>query len=148
MEHMRVPRKSWVVVCDGARAIILRNEGDAELLNLKTVEAFDEKHPSTAELGTDRPGRVYQSQGKARSSNEETDWHNEAEIAFLGRVADTLDRLVGEHAVKSLIVIAPPKALGVLRGHFKPHVQAVISAELAKDLTSLTVGEIEKHLAA
>ena len=30
----------WVVVCDGAKALVLENAGDAKFPNLKTVEVY------------------------------------------------------------------------------------------------------------
>jgi protein required for attachment to host cells len=103
--------------------LVLRNDGDAELLNLMPVSVTFEVHPPTREQGSDRPGRVYQSQGTARSAMEEKDRHSEAERT-------------------------PPKALGILRGHLLPLARARIVAEIAKDLVKLPIPEIEKHLAA
>jgi protein required for attachment to host cells len=49
--------------------------------------------------------------------------------------------------IKSLLVVAPPRALGVLRDKFPASLQAIVTAELAKDLVRLPTGEIERHLA-
>lgn len=147
MERAMIPWQGWVVVLDGAKALMLRNDGDAELVNLKTVDVFEEHQPPAHELGTDRPGRVHQSHGTARSATEETDFHEAGEAAFIAGIAAGLDRAVREHAIKSLTVVAPPKALGVLREHLTPAVRAVVGKEIAKDLVHLSTGEIEKHLA-
>ena len=53
-----IPWKGWVLVCDGSKALMLQNEGDDELINLKVVDAVEEKHEATHEMGTDRPGIV------------------------------------------------------------------------------------------
>jgi protein required for attachment to host cells len=47
-----------------------------------------------------------------------------------------------------LIVIAPPRALGVLRQAFSAAVRSAIRAEIDKDYVKMPVYEIEKHLAA
>ena len=47
---------------------------------------------------------------------------------------------------KSLIVIAPPRALGMLRPAYSAALKAAIRCELDKDLVKLPVHEIEKHL--
>ncbi len=147
MQHIRIPPKAWVVVCDGAKAIILRNEGESLAPKLITMDVFIEPHAPARELGSDRPGRVYQANGSARSSTEETDWHDQEEEIFLLMIADELDRIVREQSVKDLIVVAPPRALGVLRGCISDAVGAVVSAEVPRDLTKLTSDEIARHLA-
>lgn len=148
MVNVKIPRNTWLVVCDGAKALVLRNDGDAELLNLIPVDVTFEVHSPTREQGKDRPGRVYQSQGTARSAIEETDRHSEAEQVFLAKVAEWLNAHVQDNMIKKLMVIAPPKALGTLREHLLPSTRVAIIAEIAKDLVKLPILEIEKHLAA
>jgi protein required for attachment to host cells len=147
MEGVKIPRNTWLVVCDGAKARILRNDGDAELLNLIPVDVIFEVHPPTREQGSDRPGRVYQSQGTARSAMEETDWHSEAERTFLAKVAEWLNSHVQDRTIRQLMLIAPPKALATLREHLLPSTRVTVIAEIAKDLVKLPIPEIEKHLA-
>jgi protein required for attachment to host cells len=46
-----------------------------------------------------------------------------------------------------LILIAPPRALGVLRQTYSHGLRAALRAEIDKDFVRLPVHEIEKHLA-
>jgi protein required for attachment to host cells len=48
---------------------------------------------------------------------------------------------------KSLILVAPPRALGVLRQTYSHNLRAAVRAEIDKDLVRLPVHEIEEHLA-
>ncbi len=146
MPRHGIPWKGWVVVCDGSKALMLQNEGDAELINLKVVEAMDEKHAATHEMGTDKPGRVQESAVTGRSAVEQTDWHERAEDEFLGKVAAKLDGMIDSHEIKHLVLVAPPRALGRIRNHLSDKVSKVIDTELDKDLTNLPVDQIEKHL--
>ncbi len=148
MEHVRIPWKSWVVVCDGTKALIFCNEGDAELLNLKALDIQIMPDPPTRDQGTDRPGRVHQSQGASRSAVEGTDFHAEAEVHFISQLAERLDVAARDHDVKHVILVAPPKALGIFRKHMTPALHALIRAEVGKDFAQLSTAEIEKHLAA
>lgn len=141
----KIPYASWMLVCDGAKALVLRNEGNSELLNLIPVDIALEPHPSAHDLGTDRPGRVYQSQGTSRSEMEETDWHQQAEDMFLSTVAEKMDALVQQHGVTKVVLVAPPRALGVLRQKLSSTTREMISAEVAKDLTKLPILEIERY---
>ncbi|NLS02929.1 host attachment protein [Rhizobium sp. P32RR-XVIII] len=148
MADIRVPWESWVVVCDGAKALIMQNAGDAELMNLQVRETLSHPNEPDRELGSDKPGRAHAPDGTSASAMEETSWQEQAEADFLRRIAAKLDELVHEKNANHIILVAPPKALGTLRPNLSPDVQAALSAEVAKDYTNMPVGEIERHLAA
>ena len=115
MSALSIHENEWVVVCDGAKALILENAGDAKFPNLKTRDVYEQKALATHELGTDKPGRSHSSVGHGRSAVTQTDWHDQAEQEFLADLVKKLDAAVEQHQVKSLIVVAPPRALGVIR---------------------------------
>ncbi|MCS3739305.1 protein required for attachment to host cells [Rhizobium sp. BK661] len=148
MTDVRVPSKSWVVVCDGAKALILQNAGDIELMNLKVEETLSQPNEPDREIGADKPGRTHAANGQSVSAVEQTDWHEQAEAQFLKQVAVKMDLLVREKNARNIILVAPPKALGTLRSSLTPQVQAAISAEVPKDYINLPVDQIERHLAA
>ncbi len=147
MARIAIPRRGWVLVCDGAKALVLQNEGDAELVNLKLVEVLEHDGAAAHTLGTDRPGRVHQSHGDSRSAVEMVDLHDAAETAFLKRIADELGGLLQARQARSLVVVAPPKALGVLRDEFPHFLRTIVTHELGKDLVGLPIPQIERHLA-
>ena len=147
MEHIRLPWRSWLVACDGAKALIFQNDGDATLPNLTLIEHLAQNQPPTHSLGAERPGRVFQSHGGARSAVEQTDWHARNEASFLENVASWLDRAAEENSFKHLVLAAPPRALGLLREKITPRVRALVSNEIDKDLAQLTTKEIERHFA-
>ena len=104
-------------------------------------------NPSTHEQGSDRPGRVSKASLPGRKSAvEQTDWHDIEEHRFARTVAAAMEQMVRTSKAKALIVVAPPKTLAELRTAFHPDVKACIVAEINKDLTKHSVGEIEKHL--
>ncbi|WP_082512463.1 host attachment protein [Afipia sp. Root123D2] len=145
--HFKIPHNALVFVGDGRRALFLRNDGDAISPNLRTEKVFEEENPPTHEQGSDRPGRVTAA-GSAgrRSAVEATDWHDIEEHRFARRVAAAMEQLVRTRKAKALIVVAPPRTLADLRNAFHSDVKACVIAEINKDLTSHSVGEIEKHL--
>jgi protein required for attachment to host cells len=136
----------WVVVCDGAKALILENSGDIRLPNLKTVRVFEQKDPATHELGTDAPGRVINSVGSTRSAVEQTDWHDLLERAFLAQLAQHLDAAISSGKAKSLIMVAPPRALGMIRSAYSNALKDAVRAEVDKGLVKMPVHEIQKLL--
>jgi protein required for attachment to host cells len=148
MSALSIQPGEWVVVCDGAKALVLENVGDAKFPNLKTRDVYEQKHLATHEMGTDAPGRSHSSLGHGRSAVTQTDWHDQAEQAFLTELVHKLDAAVTSHKVKSLIVVAPPRALGMIRPHYSHALRAAVRAELDKDLVKMPVHEIEKHLTA
>ena len=136
----------WVVVCDGAKALVLENAGDAKFPNLKTVKVFEQKDLATHEQGSDAPGRAINSVGNIRSAMEQTDWHDRSERHFLGLLAQYLDKALAAGQSKSLIMVAPPRALGMLRPQYSHALKEAIRAEVDKDLVKKPVHEIEKNL--
>jgi protein required for attachment to host cells len=136
----------WVVVCDGAKALILENSGDIKLPNLKTVRVFEQKDLATHELGTDAPGRAINSVGNMRSSVDQTDWHDQSERTFLAQLAQYLDEAISSGKAKSIIVVAPPRALGMIRPAYSHVVKGAVRAEVDKDFVKMPVHEIAKHL--
>ena len=146
MTKLKLKTGGWIVVCDGSRALILENAGDEKFPNLKTRETYQQDNPPTHAQGTDAPGRSISSVGHGRSSMEQTDWHEQAEREFLRGLAERLDSAVKAHQVSAMIVVAPPRALGVLRQSYSSGLRAVVVEELHKDLVKMPVHEIEKHL--
>jgi protein required for attachment to host cells len=135
-----------VVVCDGRKALILENVGDEKFPNLRCREEHDHPDPPTRELGTAPPGKVQPSVGTARSATEETDWHEQSEQRSLGWLAQRLDAATNRGQASAMIIIAPPRALGVLRRAYSPRLRAVLKAEIDKDFVRTPIYEIEKQL--
>jgi protein required for attachment to host cells len=100
----------------------------------------------TRELGTDAPGRAFSSVGAGRSAVEQTDWHAQEEDRFLRKLAERLDAAISAGQAQALILIAPPRALGVLRQTYSHGLRAAVRAEIDKDFVKLPLYEIEKHL--
>ena len=72
-----------LLVCDGRKALFLRNGGPAGRPAFEVEQEMHEKGSShTADLGADEPGRLKSAFGP-RSSMEGTDWHQAAEDAFV-----------------------------------------------------------------
>lgn len=146
MQKIKVHAGDWIVVCDGKKALILENRGDDKFPNLQTRETFEHKDQPTHDLGVSAPGRVHPSVGTARSTTEQTDWHDEAERAFLHGLAKKLDKATTAGEAKALIIVAPPRALGMLRQVYSPSIRNALRSEIDKDFVKLPVYEIEKRL--
>ncbi len=146
MPELLIRHGEWVVVCDGAKALILENAGDAKFPNLKTLKVIEQKDLPTHVLGTDAPGRTNASVGRIKSAVEQTDWHDQSERTFLVQLAQHLDTAVASGKAKSLILVAPPRALGMIRPAYSQALKNAVRAEVDKDFVKMPVHEIERHL--
>lgn len=146
MLKLRFGHGDWIVACDGARALFIENAGDEKFPNFRTLEAREEDHESVHSPHGEGPGRVYQSVGAARSAVESTNPKQRAEVEFLQEIGARLEAAAAAGQIPKLHVVAPPKALGVLRETYGPAVRRVLGYEIDKDFVTTPVREIERLL--
>jgi len=140
---------TWVVVADGARAKVYLNDGPGKGLAEVPGTGLEGSHAPTREINADRPGRTFDRAGEGRHAKEPpTDPHREAKRKFARQVAELLQDGLNRGAYDRLVLVAPPQALGDLRGQLGKGVQAKVSGELGKDLTHLSVHELPAHIGA
>lgn len=141
------PRKTWILVADGARARILENTGSGTGLKPAVGYDFAKSHAPTRDAVSDKPGSGQGSSGgSGHAKPSKTDWHTFEKHLFAKELADVLKASLGKAAFDDLVLVAPPDALGELRQALDGHVKDRVSAELTKDLTHLTVHELHDHL--
>ncbi|CAN7637765.1 baeRF12 domain-containing protein [Neorhizobium sp. LjRoot104] len=142
-----IPYNARILVADARKALLLRNTGTAFNLMLEVEEVIEAPtNASAREQGTDRPGRA--AMGSHRSSLGQTDFHEQQEDRFVSMVAEKLEAICEGKTIHQLFVVAPPKALADLRRAMPEAVKSRIVAEYDKDLVNLSLGDIQKHLAA
>jgi protein required for attachment to host cells len=141
----RLVRHARVLVTDGAKALVLRNEGDAFAPDLKLVRSYAQDNPPDRDLARDKPPRTNDSMGR-RSSIEVADLHQVAEDRFVAGIAEDMGRDLRAGDFENIIVVAPPVALGVYRKAAPAALSKVTILELDKDLTKHTPSDIASHL--
>jgi protein required for attachment to host cells len=149
MNKLKIEAGEWVVVCDGRKALILENAGDRKFPNLKAKEVREHPDRATHELGTGAPGRAHTpavTGSAARSAVEQTDWHDLAEREFLQGLAGRLSAAVNAGETPGFYLVAPPRALGVLRKQLSPAVSKKLRGEVDRDYVKMPVPEIEARL--
>jgi protein required for attachment to host cells len=146
MDKLSVGHGDLVVVCDGRKALILENKGDNNYPNLRRREPREQYCPAARDLGTERPGRVHESIGNARSAVNVPDLHEEAERIFLRSLADDLHAIVANSLDPRLVLVAPPHALGWLRDVCSPTVRKATVAQVSKDWVNEPINKIERRL--
>lgn len=146
--YIRLPHRAVVFVGDGCKALFLLNEGTGLEPHLTVQRVLEDDNPSTHEQGADRPGRARSPVEANRSAMEQTDWHDIEKRRFARTIATALDRLTQESRAERVVIVAPPRTLADLRRSYSPAVEKRIVAEIAKDLTGLTVSDISRYLTA
>jgi protein required for attachment to host cells len=144
-DNMLIPHGAHVMVVDGAKMALFRNAGQSLSPQLDLVEEAEQSVPRTSSLGSDQPGRGFQSANPRRAAYETTDFHQMEEDEFAEAAANRLcDILKGE--TDRAILVAAPRTLGVMRRHIDPELRARLIAEIDKDYTGRPAADIARML--
>jgi protein required for attachment to host cells len=139
---MNIPPETHVLVMDGSKMLLFRNRGSEVEPVLETIDTREQDSAATRDQGTSGPGSTFQSAGSARSSYEQTDFHQMDEDRFAVDAADMLNRMVLQHKMDKLIIVAAPRTLGELRKHLHGEVEKRVIGEISKDLAGHPTGDI------
>ncbi len=143
---MAIPNGALVLVADGKKVLYLRNKGDEGIIDLRT-EAHDEREDSMdRDLKTDAPGTGSPRVGIGRDTMDETDFHQQEEDRWVKDAAEELKKRALRNDFDALVVIAPPKALGVLRKQLHKEVERRIILTVNKEMTDRPIPDIEDLL--
>ncbi|HEY6662167.1 MAG TPA: host attachment family protein [Sphingomicrobium sp.] len=144
---MPLPHNALVLVADGRKTLFFRNRGDENQIDLRT-EAHDARTDrKNGDLRTDAPGTTQQSFGYGHSTYEETDFQQQEEDRWIKDAADELKARALRNDFDALAIIAPPKALGVLKKCLHKEVEKRLVCTVNKEMSGRPVPEIEALLA-
>ena len=144
---MKIASGTILLIVDGAKMLLLKNEGSAVCPELKVLVHRTIDNPANREQRTDAPGVSYSSAGPERSTYEEADLHQQKEDRFAVEAAGALAEL----AVKEdgdIIVVAPPSTLSTLRYHYDRATQDKLVAEIDKNLAGHPTSHIAELVGA
>jgi len=143
---MPLPHNALVLVADGRKMLFFRNHGDENQIDLRT-EAHDQREDrKDREIKSDAPGSIHQSGGYGHSTYEETDFHQQEEDRWVKDAADKLKERALRNDFSALAIVAPPKALGVLRKELHKEVERRVVVTLNKEMTDRPIADIEDLL--
>ena len=143
---MALPNNALVLVVDGRKMLFFRNHGDENQIDLRT-EAHDQRvDRKDSEIKTDGPGAQGQSAGYGRDTMDETDFHQQEEDNWVKDAADELKKRVLRNDFDALAIVAPPRALGVLRKELHKEVEKRIVCTVNKEMSGRPVPDIEALL--
>ena len=143
---MPLPNNALVLVADGRKMLFFRNHGDENQIDLRT-EAHDERDDrKDRDIKTDAPGAQQASAGYGRDTMEETDFHQQEEDRWIKDAAEELKKRVLRGDFEALAIVAPPKALGVLRKCLHKEVERRLVCTVNKEMSGRPVPDIEALL--
>ena len=143
---MPLPHNALVLVADGRKMLFFRNHGDEGQIDLR-MEAHDaRKDRKDREIKTDAPGTTKQSAGYGRSTYEEPDFQQQEEDRWIKDAADELKARVLRNDFDAVAIVAPPKALGVLKKCLHKEVERRIVCTVNKEMSGRPIPDIEALL--
>jgi protein required for attachment to host cells len=100
------------------------------------------------DLKSDKPGRGFSSSrsGVRHAFEPPHDYHKLEKHRFMATLATALDPACSRREFDDLVLVAPRRSLGELRGLLSKRVQARVREEVAKDLTNEPVGRLQRRL--
>jgi protein required for attachment to host cells len=146
---MPLPNNALVLVIDGRKMLFFRNQGDENQIDLRT-EAHDERDDrKDREIKTDAPGTAAARNASGnggdtfRPAMEETDFHQQEEDRWVKDAAEELRKRALRNDFDALAIVAPPKALGVLRKELHKEVEKRIVCTVNKEMSGRPIPDIE-----
>jgi|1185.fasta_scaffold127378_2 protein required for attachment to host cells len=148
---------TWIVAADSSRARVLQVAGREQKLrgvqNLVNPEArlqdrdlqSDGEPRFNGHGGVGKPGTA--STGGPASDREAQGAVEHSVRIFAKEVGRYLEQARQQRRYDELVLVAPPKFLGALRGELGKEVEKMVVDELPKDLSWLSERELERYFA-
>lgn len=143
---MPLPHNALVLVADGRKMLFFRNQGDENQIDLRTESHDARQDRKDRYFRTDAPGTEKQSFGYGRSTYEETDFHQLEEDRWIKDAAEELKARALRGDFEALAIVAPPKALGVLKKCLHKEVERRIVCTVNKEMSGRPIPDIEALL--
>ena len=139
----------WLLIADASRARVIAAD---ERLNI-VAPIEDLVHPAsrlhTHELLSDDRGRSRAGpEGPHSAFDGESDRTDTEHDAFAREVAHLCEEGLDRGDYERLIIVAPPRFLGLLRRHLPDRVNDLVALEVGRDLTRLPMKDLGPALQA
>lgn len=140
-------RKTWILVADQSQARIYEAAKPlgplAEIEHLEHAIALKRE----GEIGSDRPGRAFDSVGGGRHAMQpEVDAKEVGAMRFAKEIATRLEKGRTSDQFDRLVLVAGPHFLGLLRQALSAGLTDLVTAEIPKNLGQYDAKEIRAHL--
>jgi len=133
---------TWIVAADASRARVLQVAGPERLVEVDNLLNPDGRLEDR-EINTDARGRF---SGGHTGEDDVGAVEHRTEL-FAKRLGDYLDKARTEHRYDELVLVAPPKFLGMIRKELGKEVEKLVADEVPKDLSWFNERELESYFA-
>lgn len=132
-----------VIVADSARARIFESHSVINRLEEREAFVHNEAHLSNRDLVDDASGKSVDQHGSLEpaTSAKEHEARN-----FAKMLARHLKELHNQRHYDNLILIAPPRFLGMLRKELPSPLDQLVTSTIDKDLTTASLDDIINHI--
>ncbi len=133
---------TYIVVADSHSARIfvrVNKQSSLELVHHLAADLDLKEHK--------KPGKTYSQGGTLRHGVEpHTDPKEVEQQHFASEVVDFIDNALKQNEFENLILIAPPKMLGVLNNNLSDQLSKRVVQKIDKNITEMTTNELEEYL--
>jgi protein required for attachment to host cells len=141
--------KTWILVAHDAGARVFENRGPGKGLDLLEMIEHPEGRERNRDIKSDRPGRSFRKDSgdprRASMSGSESP-HERAVSDFARALAAKLRHARTENRYDRLVLVAPPRFLGLLRSTLDGPTAQLVVGSIHKDLASSQEAELLGHL--
>jgi protein required for attachment to host cells len=135
-----------IAIVDGEHARFLQPDADHDLRTIGSLDSTS-AHLRSRDIGTDKPGRSFESSASARHGvGQRHDLHAMEKERFVQVIAEQLNAASARGEFSELVVVAPPRALSDLRDALDAATQTKLVGTLEKDLMKTPDHELSAHL--
>jgi protein required for attachment to host cells len=126
---------TWILVADRAGATLFKSHGRRTQLERIAQIPNPRGRLKAGQVDADRPGRAFDRHGAGRHAHStEHSVPDHIETEFVTQLVDQLEQGRLRSAFDCLVLIAPAKMLGKLRGELPEPLRKLLVGSVAKDL--------------
>ena len=139
-------KNTWVLIAHRGGARVFENKGPGKGLILLQDIPHPEGKLKSKDLGSDEPGRSFDSHGARHSFEQEVGPAAHVSEVFARRIAGILEEGRVGHRYGRLVLVAEARFLGILRAALSRETSTLVTATVNKDLGHVETQEVSKHL--
>ena len=140
---------TWVLVAHDAGARVFENQGPGKGLTLLEEIDHPEGRMRDGELVSDRPGRSFRKDSgdpRRAAMSQSQGPHDRVVATFARDLVQKLQQGRMQSRYDRLVLVAPPKFLGLLRSSLDAPTGQLVVGSLHKDLARSNEAELVEHL--
>ncbi len=143
---MARPLTLRIVIADGEHVRFVQPDVDNVLRTIGSLDSAS-AHLRSRDIGTDRPGRSFESSGGAHHAvGPRHDLHELEKQRFVHLIGEQISAASERGEFDELLLVAPPRALSELREALNAATQVKLVGTLEKDLVKTPDHELWPHL--